>query len=145
MLIKGLTESISGRLTEGSHSISPAFPCCWIVHYNMESMRNRTKYKDLSIINMLICCVWHQQLIISKQNIENHYPPPFDNAFLCWTDAFWFIKRQSSFCFEKQIFSTPASKKSNSSGKDAFVSFRICSALFWVNQNFPQREDLQNA
>lgn len=48
MLIKGLTESISGRLTEGSHSISPAFPCCWIVHYNMESMRNRTKYKDLS-------------------------------------------------------------------------------------------------
>ena len=48
MLIKGLTESISSRLTGSLPSISVAFPCCWIRHSIKESMRNRTKYKDFS-------------------------------------------------------------------------------------------------
>lgn len=48
MLIKGLTESIACRLREGFPSISPVLPFCRFEHSFKESMRNRTKYKDLS-------------------------------------------------------------------------------------------------
>lgn len=48
MLIKGLSESIACRLREGFPSISLVLPCCRFEHSFEESMRNRTKYKDLS-------------------------------------------------------------------------------------------------
>lgn len=109
MLIKGLTESIACRLREGFPSISPVLPCCRFEHSFKESMRNRTKYKDLSDYQSVVSDTngWLYQNKTSK--ITN--PPPLQVAFRRTTDALWFLERLSSFCHEDQICSTPAKKE----------------------------------